>query len=294
MRTTSILFFTALLCFMSSQQVVANTYYPLALGNEWFYRSITSPPGDSTIWGVRVIGDTLLPNGHLYFVLNGNDIMGSRFVRTDSTSVFYPNPYTGQDQPVFKLNSQLGDTTTLNWGPYAFSRLAAVETLTVFGHQLRVLTFELDGLLYSVLKLCEMFGPMTEWRYSDPPPPWPDYGRELVGCTIGGIRYGRTLAVEAQPRLPGSFELYQNFPNPFNPTTNIVYSLKSRTTVLLRVLDICGSEVRTLVHGTEAPGVKTVRWDGRDNSGHRVSSGTYFYELRAEETRHVRRMILLK
>jgi hypothetical protein len=293
---TAASFALSLLMWVSFSQVsVAHEYYPLALGNEWFYRAVGLPTGDSTIDGsVRVVGDTVLSNGQRYFVLSQDDIMGGRFVRTDSTYVFYFNPYTGQEQRVFKLNGQIGDTTQISWGPYAIVRVSAIDTLMILGERLRIITFQVDGLLYAVMRLCERFGPMTEWRYSDPPQPWPEWGRELVGCIINGVHYGHTLDVPERTPAPESFELYQNFPNPFNPETHIAYTLWSRHIVSLRVLDITGKDVRNLVHQVETAGQRTVAWDGRDNFGRSVSSGVYLYELSTPSTRQVKRMLLLK
>lgn len=284
---------TLLTCASLSQQAVAHDYYPLAQGNEWFYRSVGST--DSTVGAsVRVVGDSVLSNGHQYFILSQNDIMGSRYVRTDSNSVFYLNPYTGQEQRVFNLNSQLGDTVRISWGPFATTKLVSIDSMNIFGVRYRVLTFEVEGLLYAVLRFCERFGPMTEWRYSDPPPPWPEWGRELVGCSINGIQYGHTLDVTQVKAAPTSFELYQNYPNPFNPETEISFLIPFRSTVTLRVFDITGKEIRTLIHQIESAGIRTVRWDGRDANGNQVSSGVYLYELTAASTRQAKRMLLLR
>jgi len=286
-RSISLIVLTLL---MLPATVFCQDYYPLQIGNEWFYRSVGSL--DSTIAvSVRVVGDSLFSNGQRYFVLNHDDIMGQRFVRADSTSVYY---FTGQDQLVFRLNAQVGDTTWLGWGPYAFVRLARIDTFTVFGFSQRVLTFELDGLLYAVMKLTQRFGPMTEWRYSDPPPPWPEWGMELVGCTIDSVRYGNTLSMTDNDNVPQSFELYQNFPNPFNPETHIAYTLRSRSQVMVRVFDLLGREIRTLIDEIQQPGAHLAMWDGRDKLGRLVSSGVYLYQLRTPEFSQVRKMIFLR
>lgn len=272
--------------------VSSQDYYPLRIGNEWFYRSVSLPPNDSTIsFSARVIGDSLFSNGHRYFVLNEDDIMGQRFVRVDSTSVYY---FTGQDQRVFRLDGQVGDTTWLGWGPYAFVRLARIDTSTIFGSSQRILTFELDGLLYAVLKLSKQFGPLTEWRYSDPPPPWPEWGRELLGCTIDSVRYGNTLGITGNDNRPLSFTLDQNFPNPFNPETHIAYTLPSRSPVVLLIFDLLGREICTLVDQIEPAGARSVRWNGRDSQGHPVGSGVYVYQLRTPEFSQARKMLLLR
>ncbi len=76
--------------------------------------------------------------------------------------------------------------------------------------------------------------------------------------------------------LPGSFVLYQNFPNPFNPTTEIRYQISELSNVSLKVYDVLGREVRTLVNRKQGPGTYEVRFDA---SG--LASGVYFYRIEA-------------
>jgi len=295
MRPTSNFAILLLILCVPSPHVLSQDYYPLGMNNKWFYRSVGLPPNDSTIVGsVQVVGDTLLPNGHRYCILSQVDIMGAKFVRSDSASVYYIDPYSGQEQLVFNLSGTVGDTTHIAWGPFDIVRISSIDTISIFGEPLRVITFQLDGILYAVMRLCDKFGPMTEWRYGDPPPPWPEWGRELVGCTINGISYGKTLGVSSSVSVPNSISLYQNYPNPFNPETSISYFLPSRHFVTLRVFDLTGREVCTLVHRSDTQGLRTITWNGRDNNGRQVSSGVYLYELRTTNNRLTRRMLLLR
>lgn len=86
------------------------------------------------------------------------------------------------------------------------------------------------------------------------------------------------------------------FPNPFNPTTTIRYSVKTAGQVTLNVYDVRGALVRTLVNEAQAPQPEgfAIEWDGRDNSGAQVASGVYFYRLRAEGFSDTKKMVLLK
>ncbi len=88
---------------------------------------------------------------------------------------------------------------------------------------------------------------------------------------------------------PGEFALFQNYPNPFNPSTIIHYQLPIHSHVTLKVFDILGREVATLVDGIEEPEFKSVQWDA---SG--LASGVYLYRLRAGEYASVKRMVLMK
>jgi hypothetical protein len=93
---------------------------------------------------------------------------------------------------------------------------------------------------------------------------------------------------------PSSFSLSQNYPNPFNPETYIDFTLPSELEVSLKIHNIQGQVVANLVQGRKGAGIHTVRWDGRNDSGEKVSSGVYFYRFTAGETTFVKKMVLLK
>jgi hypothetical protein len=96
------------------------------------------------------------------------------------------------------------------------------------------------------------------------------------------------LAVEA-PAAPMSFNLFHNYPNPFNPSTTISFELPRRTFVSLRIYDILGRELATLVNGTKTAGSYAVQWDAS-----RFASGIYFARLEAGERVLTRKMCLVK
>lgn len=99
-------------------------------------------------------------------------------------------------------------------------------------------------------------------------------------------------AVVTQHPLPDSFILHQNYPNPFNPGTVIRFTVpvsSPPSSVSLRVYDVTGREVATLVNEMRSPGEHAVAWDGSE-----VASGVYWYELRSGPTRLTRKMMLMK
>lgn len=93
---------------------------------------------------------------------------------------------------------------------------------------------------------------------------------------------------------PSGLFLSQNYPNPFNPETYIDFVLPSELQVSLKIYNIKGQVVTTLLQGRMDPGAHTVRWDGRNDSGEKVSSGVYFYRFTAGERSFVKKMVLLK
>jgi hypothetical protein len=100
--------------------------------------------------------------------------------------------------------------------------------------------------------------------------------------------------VKPTPRYSNS--LAQNYPNPFNPSTTIKYSVKERTHVMLRIYNVTGQLVRTLVNEEQIPRGEgyTIVWNGRSNSGNPVSSGVYFYKIVTKNFTETKKMVLLK
>jgi len=93
---------------------------------------------------------------------------------------------------------------------------------------------------------------------------------------------------------PVQFALGKNYPNPFNPSTRINYSIGERGLVTLEVFDILGRQVRTLVNEVEAAGSYQIVWDGKTAESKPVGSGVYFYRLRSGNLSKTERMVLLK
>lgn len=95
-------------------------------------------------------------------------------------------------------------------------------------------------------------------------------------------------------QIPDEFALHQNFPNPFNPTTTIAYTLKENSQVSLKIYNTLGQLVKTLVNSQQEAGVKTVQWDGTNEFGAKVASGMYLYRLEANNFVQTKKMVLMK
>ena len=91
-----------------------------------------------------------------------------------------------------------------------------------------------------------------------------------------------------------SFELDQNFPNPFNPNTTIRYTIAQDAHVTLTVYDVAGRRVRTLVDDNKRPNFYKIVWDGKNDNGEQVASGVYFYRLVAGQFTRSKKMVVLK
>lgn len=107
---------------------------------------------------------------------------------------------------------------------------------------------------------------------------------------VDDLSFGNVTAVSSgRLQVPSEFKLYQNFPNPFNPTTTILYSVPRRAAVTLIVYDVLGRKVATLVDGTKSKGEYRVEFNAS-----RFASGVYFYRLKAGSYTRVRKLLLLK
>ena len=98
----------------------------------------------------------------------------------------------------------------------------------------------------------------------------------------------------ANENVPTDFALSQNFPNPFNPETEISFQIARAERAELAIYNIAGEKIRTLVSGTVPPGNHAVKWDGKDERGQRLASGAYVYRLKIGNLQVSRKMVLLQ
>ncbi len=119
-------------------------------------------------------------------------------------------------------------------------------------------------------------------------PNYPDYNNPLGKVYIYSYKKP-TDVKENKQTIPYKFDLYQNYPNPFNSSTVISYQLSVASVVTLKVYDILGREIRTLVYGLQNAGAHTTTFDGS-----RLSSGVYFYCLTAGHFIMRKSMLVLK
>ena len=103
-----------------------------------------------------------------------------------------------------------------------------------------------------------------------------------------------SAADDDNPAIAYVYNLKQNFPNPFNPTTQIDYSLARKSKVSIAVFNILGQQVNTLVDGEVEAGPHTVYWNGDDSRGDAVASGIYFYKMVSDEFVKTHKMVLMR
>jgi hypothetical protein len=94
--------------------------------------------------------------------------------------------------------------------------------------------------------------------------------------------------------IPQVFALHQNYPNPFNPVTTLRYDIPGNAFVNIRIYDLKGRLVNTLVSKEQIAGFKSIQWNATNNIGHPVSAGLYLYTIQAGDYTQTKKMVLLK
>ena len=261
-------------------QVDSNVaYYPLHVGDVWqywyHYDIAYSTKFESTYVFAKVVGDTLMPNGKWYKTLVAPEInqYQTLYQRVDSSSA---TVYSYVDYPA--PSEQPSDSLRLNPDDPSHWEFPCVEidTTRVLGVQTIIKRFSAPPYMNNV-SYAKGFGIVQSYHYEDNPeyPIYDDYTYDLVYARILGKEFGTLAGIQqAIPDLPTRFLLCQNFPNPFNPSTTITFSLVDRGHVELRIYDVLGNQVARLVEGDFPPGSYVTKW----NAEH-FASGVYFCRL---------------
>jgi len=156
----------------------------------------------------------------------------------------------------------------------------------------RLYTINSDGMLIDSVRISPPF--------LDPPIIGSDKTiyviTQLANQALHAIGDDSTVPVELASEIdsPSNYLLAQNYPNPFNPETEIRFQLPKASHVVIKVFNTLGEEIQTLVDGRYEAGFHSIRWNGRDKNGNRVSNGVYLYQLQADHFSQVKKMSLLR
>ena len=285
-------------------------FYPLALGNKWVYDENTIyydtiPHGSSDILIKEVIGDTIATNGKHYFKVIDQTIWESPVLeRVDSTDgkvyrYYEDTTLTENEYIAYDLLAEVGDTISsfrLGFNTVLFTTMYAETTFEKWGLTKPKKVFEEYTLHPPIFSLTQDIGLDSIYFYFD----FGDTWITLKGCVIDGVVYGDTTVVsiedEKEP-IASSFKLEQNYPNPFNPSTNIQFRISNFEFVNLKVYDVLGNEVVTLVNEELSAGEYEVEFNAvglPSRQGSALTSGIYFYTLTAGNFRGTKKLVLLK
>jgi len=278
-----------------------STFYPLQVGNIWQYRvSLNTDYGlvNKGYDFMKVLSDTTIGDNKYFKVETVGWSDTINYQRYDSLQSSIVR-YLGNEEAIsFKLNSIKNECWDFEFtGKEICNSGTYLES--IFGIEKPVIYFSQSGFNSQYFHLAKDLGPI--WIMNDQSYINTDiWNYDLVYAKINGIEYGTYVSVnEDDTAQPKDFYLFQNYPNPFNPTTKIQYSIPSSNTPLLRgvggvfvtlkVYDILGKEVATLVNKEQSTGSYEVefRSDG-------LPSGVYFYRLQTGNYSKVKKMVLLK
>ena len=270
----------------------AQTFDPLSLfphhnGDVWQYWE--EPMGDSS--KNFMTQDSVGSDGRHYV----QTTLFPRLVIDTATKRIYQYQFGGTPYLLFQLDADSGDSWTVYQDTMA--RISASVSSVFLGYVFTSERVQIKQFDYYVRRLSGRDSLLTDTYYlaSGIGMIQQDQDamtvRVIKGALIDGVVYGYFTGVNqnVEVELPSAMHLEQNYPNPFNPSTMIEYDLARRGFVHLAVFDVLGRRVATLVDGVKEPGRHQVQFDASH-----LSSGIYFYELRAGGYHAYKKMALLR
>ena len=259
----------------------------------------------------EVIGDTIAANGKHYYYLKDETVWEEDVLeRIDSSEGkvyrYLEDPGLPENEYLLDdLLAEAGDTVnSYRMGYYPGSHTTILEETDFYKWGLikPKKVFEQYILHPPVYSLTQDIGLDSIYSYFDFGENW----IVLKGCIIDGIVYGDTTVVSVDDEtqnLPIEFSLSQNYPNPFNPNTMIRYEIPNQSVsggrndnmlVVLKVYDVLGNEIATLVNEEKPAGSYEVKFDSHSGEVRNLPSGIYFYQLRAGFFVETKKMVLVK
>ena len=264
------------------------SYLPLAIGNQWQYQVhyvVNNSTIDTIYYSLYTVeGDTIMPNGYLYQVIVNNS--ETKYVHIDSaTACVYDYEFnSSRGFLTDSLRCSEGDL----FGDDIYCEL--IDTATILNHNTWIMvldqtkpdiseghTLAMDiGISYKIT--------ITTYGYGT------TKTSTLVYANINGIEFGEMVtSADDLPNEIDGYNLNQNYPNPFNPSTKIKFKLAETVFTSLKVYDVLGNDVATLFNEEKPAGEYEIDFDAFG-----LTSGVYFYQLKAGSFIDTKKMILIK
>jgi hypothetical protein len=238
----------------------------------------------------------LFTNDTMYQAGRATLVSQYRFRHYDPYAVIMPFPLTYL-QTFTRFSSYCDTTYDVSWhvtNAFVDTQLTTClvdgyGTLKIFGHEAECLRLKIDYLQWNDVELMYVTreGILVDINLSNSPP---DTGVVTLGDL--GVMTDQDLTltgVATTDDVPKEYLLHQNFPNPFNPSTNISFSIPTRSFVSLKVFDLIGREVATVVSEEMSAGSHIKQWNAKN-----YPSGIYFYRLQAGSFTETKKLLLLK
>ena len=269
-----------------------NSYFPLQLGNKWIFQ--LNEPEPYNTYFTLAIDDTTQYDNRVYWKFSPMLFGGNEYYRIDSLGNFLQ---INNDKPILNFNMQVGDSIQIwyssEYSDSGYTYCVSRDSVTTFiGSQGEEIEFFVNWSLQivdeaDVIILQQGVGPIG-YSFTEH-----DLPMILRGAVLNGIVYGDTTTTSvsySKIEIASHFHLSQNYPNPFNPTTRITYYLPNSSYVTLTIYDLLGRAIKTLVSEFQTAGSRSVNFNGGN-----ISSGVYFYQLKAGNGFvKTRKMILMR
>jgi len=297
------IFFLVQLCAGQADTTLLR-WYPLDKGNYWqysfYYSDWRIPEFSSGHFSMEVVGDTVMPNGKQYAIIERRslpDTSGASYIyqRVDTTTANvyqYCAESPGGEFLIDSLASQVGDSSRAFRDGYCEDEVGWITFCqdiyidTTLGMAFHMKDFERMGFIpswqYTLAKgLGYISGFAAElWEYSE----------GLVYARIRGKAYGKAVKIISDEMFKvTSYQLKPNFPNPFNSVTWIEYYLPRAEPIRIAVYNVMGQLVQVLYSGKQTAGFHSIRWDARN-----LPSGVYFYSLKATSYQATRKCVVIR
>ena len=276
MKRTFVLF-CSLICLdcsdVLSQRPFHILHYPLNIGDYWEYNY--SPAFRETR---EVIGDTLMPNGKQYRIMR-QQVFGyttfSLWRVSEENELFQVGQNNTDEILRFKLDAQIGDSWKIPVTDGDSSTIMVTETgdTTLWSHQYKFVKIVDTRAFGSEYILVDSIGIFYEGF---------EGGKlELQGAIINGKQLGMITSVQSREATASknSISIFKNYPSPFNSSTTFEYQLDSSSLVRISIFDVLGETVKILYDGFQPSGQHKINWNGINDHGFPVSSGSYFYKF---------------
>ena len=218
---------------------------------------------------------TSFPAGSSFVAKEGNDETGTVEIVSD----FDENGIITLDLQISGFESIYSADMTFSYGQYEYLGYELAEVSREFHVEVNETE---DGKLHVAMAsahAAESGGEFIRFRYRrlEDESSMADMTLKELIVNENNVLGDASITVDVE--LPLVYELGQNYPNPFNPVTTITYQLPEASQVTLKIYNILGQEIKTLVHGEKSAGFYTLQWDGTNSLGVRVSSGLYIYRI---------------
>jgi hypothetical protein len=239
--------------------------------------------GHNLNWSIVQDAEALALDTWYFVAVTYDDAAGKMKLYKDGAVVDSATTVEGVSDSTISIGS-FGSGNGQNWQ-------GTIDDVRVYGH---VLTPE------QVMTLYTEGGNRIDSIETDVGDVWQAHVTPFSAADSGSTYTSNLLMIQeptgiAERIVPRAYALYQNIPNPFNPTTVIRYDVpEDGVSVALRIYDVSGRLVRVLVDARESAGSRYVTWDGKDSRGRNVASGVYFCSFEAGGFRQTRKMVLLR